>query len=49
MALSAISECWFFRFRLTFGVPFVTLLYSFHILFINRRIVTSNDAFDEFI
>jgi len=38
---------WFFRFQLIFGAPFAKLLGSFDVIFINPRLVTSNDAFDE--
>ena len=38
---------WFFRFWLIFGVPFARLLGSFDVIFINPRLVTSNNTFDE--
>ena len=43
---STFSEFSFFR--LIFRAPFSRLLDSFKIIFINPRIVTSNDALDEF-
>lgn len=47
MAFSSLSEFWFFCYRLILGARFARLSDSFDVMFLNPRLDTSNDMFDE--